>query len=158
MRAQTLDHMFHNLSFQKSADEITLKADEKVTALKAKIEERIKRVAKIREEYGIDDTALIQILTEARKQAQNPRQDKMSYSFTNSAPEGQKMEEKTIGAGAVNNLLTENDFIEAEKDQVARLELISRNLKPIHHYAENGAPYKDQYFTLGYEELKYLGF
>ena len=47
----------------------------------------------------------------------------------------------------------------AEKDQVERLELIARNLKPIVRYASgNGAEIPAEECTLSYEELKYLGF
>lgn len=163
MRAQTLEHMFHHLSFQKTADEITAKVEAKIKKLREKIEERTLRVKRLRDEHGIDDAALIQLLTDARKAAQHPNVEKMSYSFSSnsagsSGSEG-KLEEKTIGAGVVNHLLTENDFIEAEKEQVKRLELIARNLKPLHHYSsETGVAYTDQYFQLSYDELKYLDF
>lgn len=156
-------HMF-NFEFQKSADEIIEKVKTKVVALRAKIEERQGRVTALRKEYGIDDAALIQLLTEARKAMKNGTA-KMSYSLSNvrtfgsDEGGGQITKETVIGAGVVNNLLTENDFIETERDQVRRLELIVRNLKPIKRFANaSGTEIPPDGFSLSYGELEYLGF
>ena len=156
MQPRNIEHLFQNFTYQKPAAEIIVKANEKIISVKAKIEDRAKRVAALRAEYGIDDAALVQLLTAARKNSQAH-----VYSYTTSATGGGegRMEEKAIGAGVVNNLLTENDFIESEKDQVTRLEMIARNLKPIPRYAEgNGAVIPPEDFSLTYEELKFLGF
>lgn len=157
MHAQNLDHMFGHLSFKKTATEIVGAATAKVATVKAKIEERQKRINDLRKEYGIDDAALVQLLTAARKQSQSMQ---FTYSsVSNAQVGGGKMEEKTIGAGVVNNLLTENDFIEGERDQVKALERIIRNLKPIPQYATgNGLALPDAGFTLSTDELDYLGF
>lgn len=155
MHAQTISHMFRGLSFAKSAAEIVEKAKQKITKLNAKIEERQQRVQSLRKEYEIDDAALVQLLTAARNQ------ETATYRYTtsnSSIDAGPKMEEKVVGAGVVNNLLTENDFIEAEKDAIKTLDLIVRNLKPFPQWTENGTSLPDKEFILTQEELIYLGF
>ena len=153
--------MFHHLSFQKSASEIVERATAKAAKTRAKIEERQARVADLRKEHGIDDAALIQLLTAARH-AQKRQDAQMSYNYTSNAVGGGKKgmgEEKTIGAGVVNHLLTESDHIEAERESVERLDLISRNLKPIARFGtDTGASIPPADFALNYEELEFLGF
>lgn len=156
MQARTIDHMFHSLTFNKTASQITSAATKKTSMLRAKIYEREKRIADLRAEYSIDDAALVQLLTAARKQ-----QSAMSFSYnTSNASVGmdKKMEERTVGAGVVNNLLTENDFIQAERDQVKTLELIARNLQDIPRFTSNGNALPAEGFSLTMGELEYLGF
>lgn len=157
MRAQNIDHMFGSLTFTKSADEIKAKATIKIDKIKAKIEERLKRISDLRAEHGIDDAALVQLLQAARKQ-QGAMQ--FSYSTSNVQTGGNaKMEERTIGAGAVNFLMTEHDHVEAERDSVKTLENIVRNLKPIARYSsDTGARIPDAEFVLSTDEIEYLGF
>jgi hypothetical protein len=165
MRAMDITGMFHGLQFTKSASEIVERAKKKATQIKAKIEERQQRIAALRKEYGIDDAALVQLLQQARNQARQEA-SMMSYSYTSNATvgaskggQGGQIEEKLIGAGVVNNLLTENDFIESERKQVATLELIARNLKPIPRFSDgDGKELPPEEFTLSQEELKYLDF
>lgn len=148
-----------NFKYTKPASEIVEKAKTKAAQIRAKIEERQGRIAALRAEYEIDDAALVQLLQAARKQQRS--HDKMSYSYSQSNARvdgGKQMEEKTIGAGVVNNLLTENDFIEAEKEQVKTLDLMIRNLKPIPRFSFNGTTLPEEEFTLTSEELVYLGF
>lgn len=147
---------FSGLHFQKNFSEIIEKANAKISKLKAKIDERIKRIADLRQEYGIDDTALIELLTAARRAQQSMDNMSMSYSYTKSGP--QKPEEATIGAGVVNNLLTENDFIESERDHVRNLEFITRNLKPYKKFSTTGVETVQTEFDLSKDELIYLGF
>lgn len=170
MQAQRIDGMFHGLRFEKTAKEIVDKARAKVTALRGKIAERAERIKKLRAEYEIDDAALIELLTQARKAAQR-REDRATFSYSNStvgASGGDKgPQERTIGAGAVNFLLTESDFLEAEKEQVKRLELIAGNLRDLpdrtlHAMPPGGGGSTDTRpaatFQLTFEELEYLGF
>lgn len=155
MHAKTIDHMF-NFTYRKSSHEIIAKMETKILIVQAKIEDRVQRVAALRAEYGIDDAALVQLLTAARKQA-----GAMKFSYTsNSSVRGgaSEMQERTIGAGAVNNLLTESDFIESERDQVTRMKLVVRNLQPIPAFAANGTPLPDTGFQLSDDEIEYLGF
>jgi len=148
------------LTFQKSASEIKEKLVIKINLLKAKIVERQARIVQARTEYGIDDGALIALLNEARNQSKTFA--KMSYTISSisnsSVPNGSKMEERTIGAGVVNLLLTEGDYIETEKQQVSRLELILRNLRPIESTDTDGIPSNKDAFTLSESDLKYLNF
>lgn len=174
MIAHNINHMFGGLLFEKTAKEIVDKANAKVTSLRAKIAERTERVKRLREEYQIDDAALIQLLTQARNEAKRPGSEKMSYSYSNrlvgasgaasgAAPE----QERVVGAGVVNNLLTETDFIEAEKEQIKRLLLIAANLRDIPDRTLHAMPAgtiagvdsrPPMTFRLSYDELEYLGF
>lgn len=150
--------MFHNFVYEKPSAEIITKAQEKIEALQGKIEERLARVAKIRKEYEITDQALVEILTQAR----GAQREKMSFTYS-SAPSTQGLrEERSIGAGVVNNLLTENDYIESERKQAKRLGLIVRNLQDrpdeTIHVVAVGAERPLRGHALSEEELEYLGF
>jgi len=153
MMPNETDRMF-SFKFEKNASEIAEKAKAKTLALKAKIEERQRRIAELREAHGIDDAALVDLLTQARR---NDRA--VTFQYTSNAPANKKgPEERTIGAGVVNNLLTENDFIEADKASVKRLEILGRNLRPLSRITSNGTRYEENGFPLSYEELEFLGF
>lgn len=143
--------------YEKTSSAIIEKATAKATSLKAKIEERQAQIAALRKEHGIDDAALVQLLTAARQQQRNAA---VNYSYTSNAAAGggAKMEERTIGAGVVNHLLTENDFIETDKESVKKLELVVRNLRPLTRYANNGTAYTVDEFRLSDEEIRFLGF
>ena len=147
---QQIHNMF-NFSFEKPSVDIIAAAKKKIDSIHSKIKEREHRVARVREEYKIDDKALIELLTQARKAA---GAGVMSYSVSNSAV-GSKMTEDviTVAAGVVNHLLTENDFIEGEKSQAEKLEVIVRNLADIAD--DNGKP---RGHRLSFDELRFLGF
>lgn len=139
----------------KTVNEIKEAAKAKLKVLQDKIVEREKRLADLRAEYNIDDAALVQLLTAAS------RANSMSYSYTNktvSEKGEESIEERTIGAGVVNHLLTENDFVEAEKASVKELELIVRNIRPLQKYSANGTLYEQSEFQLNEDQLEYLGF
>jgi len=169
-------NMFTSLSFTKPASEIIEKMKDKVERLKAKIEERTKRIIDLRVEYGIDDAALIGLLQAARRDQMNANASR-SYSYMGAtgapmmlaslfnnagAPVGPvggvTHESRVVGAGVVQNLMTEQDAIESERDQIGTLEMTIRNLKPIPRYSADGVMLPEQEFPLSREELKYLGF
>jgi restriction endonuclease Mrr len=144
-----------NMRFEKTANEIKEKAKIKMDALATKIAGRQIRVSKLREEYGIDDGALVQLLTAARRQ---DGAERFSYYSNEPVRSGERIEERTIGAGVVNNLLTESDFIEADKANIKRLRLIVNNIRPRNKVTLNGVMYEEDVFPLDYEELEFLGF
>lgn len=149
-----VEHMF-SFVFEKPSAEIVEKAKIKADCLRSKIEERQIRIAKLREEYKVTDAILVDLLTQARN-AQRRGEAKMSYSVQNTAARtGGINDEVVIGAGVVNNLLTESDFIEAEKTQVKRLDLIIRNLRDLPRERNSTM---ERGHVLSYEELEYLGF
>ncbi len=159
MRADNMEHAFR-FHYVKSSADIKAKMQDKITALKTKITEREKRIQDARAEYGITDDVLIKLYEQARKQAKSEDQGlgKMSYSVSNviRKTDGNMTEELfTIGAGVVNMLLTEGDFLESERSSIKRLELIIRNLQdlPSHH-----APYAIEGHELTEAELSWLGF
>lgn len=149
MHARDINRNFQGLSFSKPAAVIIEAAKKKREEVTSKIAERRTRIAAVREEYDISDADLIELLMTARQQAERERYEYMSSS---------NQERKSIGAGAVNSLLTEHDFIKAEEEAVKRLELIARNLKPIERFAPgNAAPLPPEEFKLSYDDLEYLG-
>jgi hypothetical protein len=158
MEAQRTDRMF-NFTYEKSSAEIIDKASSKVDVLAAKVEERGHRVAKLRDEYGIDDKAMAQ-LYQQRFEMEREHRQASHYNYSTAAiVNGEKrMEEKTVGAGVVNDLFTENDFIKAEQDSIERLNTIVRNLRGLPRVTQNGNVYKSDSYALNYEELEFLGF
>ena len=160
------EDMFESFTYEKPSVEIKEKAKAKIADLEDKIKDREARVARIRQEYGITDQALVDILTQARS-AQ--RDNRTSFTYKTSLGNGvttaqtaQGPEERTIAAGTINNLLTENDFIEAERKQVKRLQLIVRNLKdlpdPNVRVVSPGETRPLRGPSLREDELEYLGF
>lgn len=147
---KSVENILHGISIEKTSTEIRDAVAHKAHELQRKIAEREKRVAQLREEYGIDDKALIQLLTAARTQS------RQAYAYTTSAASGGSMEERTIGAGVVNNLLTESDFVEQEKLTVERLQLIERNIRPIPARTQDGVLYECDSFTVSYADLEFL--
>lgn len=147
-------HMFGNFTFEKTVDEILTAVAEKIDSLKAKINDRMERVVRIRKEFDISDADLISLLSQANQDAVSNRQLATSLSYNlNSGGET-----KIVQAGVVQNLLTEQQLIEQEKDSVTRLSLIERNLRPITHFADNGKEYTQNMFRLSEAEIEYLGF
>lgn len=157
MHVQAITHLF-NFRYQKSSEDIRSACKTKIVAVRAKIEEREARIRRIREEYRITDAALVDILAQARQ----TRNAQVMYRYTSKgagprshagAGDIDDDEEVMIGAGVVNNLLTERDFIDGEREQVRKLELIVRNLRdlPDDEGVVQGHP-------LTNEELEFLGF
>jgi len=159
MKVQDAEHLFHNFTFEKSSKDIVAAATRKRDTVLTKIHEREERLAKIRNEYKITDAALIDIMRQARQQTAS---NAVSYSFSNGVPssvpsrDGRGLTEETItiGAGVVNNLLTEQDFIEGEREQIKRLELVIRNLADLPTGFEGAI----RGHRLSYVELEFLGF
>lgn len=149
MQVQEIGSML-NFKYTKTNAEILDKAKLKVAAVRHKISEREGRIAKIREEYKITDAQIIDMLAKQRK---NSRDNMSSYSYT--AGNGQEV---TIGAGTINNLLTERDYIEGERAHVEKLDMIIRNLKEAIHYAPDGKRFTTDTQTLSCSEIEYLGF
>jgi len=59
----------------------------------------------------------------------------------------------------VQNLLTEQQLIEQERDLVTKLQMVIRNLRPVVHYAsDTGARYEVDSFPLSESDLDFLGF
>jgi hypothetical protein len=152
MQVQRIDNMF-SFTFQKSSAEIVEKATAKANSIRAKIGERERRLAKVRAEYKITDAAIIDLLQRARSAAGNAM---ANYSTSVRDEEGH-IEEVTIGAGVINLLLTENDFIEGEKTQVDRLDTIAKHLTDV-VVIQNGTAVIQKQHPLSYAELKFLGF
>ncbi len=154
MKVQDISHLFSRFQYTKSSTEIVEKMKVKMIALRQKIAERTERIAKVRAEYKITDAVLVDLLQQAR--AASRRDALMSYSSKQKHEGSTGTEEDlVIGAGVVNQLLTENDFIEGETSQASRLELIIRNLKDAERQWSGGRALG---WELSEDELRYLGF
>lgn len=152
MQVQSIDRMF-NFTFEKSANDIIGAAVAKATAIRTKIEERGVRIKKMREEHKITDAVLIDIQQQMRA---NERAMATVYNSTVKSDGGGEFT-VSVGAGVINFILTEYDFISGEKEQVEHLDLMTRNLQDIKRRTANGIEYIEL-FKLSYDELKFLGF
>lgn len=147
MHVQSLSGMF-NFTFEKTSEEIVAAATRKRDSIRTKIGERESRIANIRSEYKITDESMINMLAKARQQ------NELHYNNSSAIPANAMTEGNvTIGAGIVNMLLTERDFIEGEKAQVEKLDVIVRNLRDLPNDKGGVRGHR-----LSYEELRYLGF
>ncbi len=163
---QNVEHMF-NVTFEKPAADVRKRVDTKASQIKAKIEERQARIAKLRKEYDIDDAAMVQLLQALRRDEQLHGSGIGTYSYSSASnaqvAHGSSKTEMTIGAGAVKNLMTEGDAIDSERAHVRKLELLSRNVEDRPNYgiasyngSESERPVKG--IALSYEELEFLGY
>lgn len=144
-----------NFKYEKSSADIITAAGKKIVQISAKIKEREARIVKAREEYGITDAVLIDLLAQARNQVASNLAN-MTYQYTSSKQrdDGTVVQDQAvIGAGIISMLMTERDAIAAEKDQVSKLKLVARNLEDLRdeHNIVRG-------HELTSEELVYLGF
>jgi hypothetical protein len=133
-----VSQVFTSQQYEKTGLALITAFNAKVEKLKAKIEERTVRINTVREQYKIDDKALIELLLEAQR---NPSAN--SYS---TRAVGAGREEVVLAAGVVQNILTEHRAIEGEKEQVDKCERVVRNLN------------KDATYRVEYDDLVYLGF
>jgi hypothetical protein len=157
MNCLEIDHML-NFIYEKTSSEIIEKAKAKRVAVLAKIEERKDRIRRTRAEFGITDEVLIDLLQQARADSRNVRSTYMSKSKrANAGLADEATEEVVVPAGVVNNLMTEQDLISGEIDQVAKLDLVIRNLvdRPDERRGQEG---KVCGHRLSNDELVYLGF
>lgn len=155
MQVQNIDRMFNNFTYEKSASEVVAAAKKKREEVSNKIEERQRRIRKMREEHKITDAVLIDIQNQMRADAQ--RGMAAQYTSNTASDDDGRGETVTVGAGVINFILTEQDFIGGEKAQVERLDLMVRNLRDVERRTASGTPYVEL-FCLSYEELKFLGF
>ncbi len=156
MHPQNVHHMF-DFTYQKTTFQILDKANRKIAAIEAKIAERRTRIAKTMNEYGITDAAMNDILVQLHANRQR-KVEVLQYTTnvaSSESPEGPK--EVTIGAGVVNLILTEQEYISAEKSQLAKLQMISRNLGPVTTVTPGGRIEVDKH-QLSYDELTFLDF
>lgn len=148
MQAQRIDHLFSGFTFMKSSNEIITAANNKIAHLQGKIEKRETSLKKLKSDHGVDDATMTNILLAMRQQA-----GAQSYTV-NKMNNGRVTDEQvTVSAGVINNILTEQDGILADKASLEKLQVIARNLKDL--------PDKDGKFyghQLDYNELVYLGF
>jgi hypothetical protein len=155
--------MFGSLEFVKTTAELLPAFERKTLALRAKIEERIGRIDRMRKDYDIDDAALIAVLQETAHRLKNDDGrgafgSTISYRVSNAGVPGAGDEERVIGVGVCKGLLSEQESLASERESADRLDLIVRNLKPIAAYSEDGTLLPHLGFHLTFDELLFLGF
>jgi hypothetical protein len=156
MASPSTARMFRNFTYRKPMADVREAMEGKIDQVKAKIAERKERIALIRKEFSISDQDLIELLTQSANQmVSNRLVNTASMSYSMSAPEG---EQRLIGAGVVQNLLTEQALIDEEKAALKQLARIVRNLSPYTMVSETGIEYTVRTVELTPEELEYLGF
>jgi len=147
-------HMFNSLVYEKTVDEIKAAMEKKIESLKAKVTDREARITRIRKEFDITDAEMINLLAQAANEMVSNRVvATMSYNLNTTGPDP-----KIVQAGVVQNLLTEKNLIQQEKDSIEQMSLIVRNLRPVHRFAQDGTEYTQDTFTLREDELDFLGF
>lgn len=134
-----------NVTFKKSGMEIVVAATHKCDALTAKVNKRMERVHKLREENNIDDAALAELYRlAARNEARGG-----TYALSNARvlnSQSQNEEVRHIPVSVVSAIQSEMDNIENEREQQQRLDLIVRNID------------RDVLHTVTHFDLEYLGF
>ena len=154
--------MFRGVSYNKfTSAALRAAMERKVQNVKAKIEERKVRIAKIREENSITDAMLSDMVIQYMQDQQRGQQ---RVSYSNSAqPNPQKKQEDgtvVVPAGVIANIITEKGLIESESSEVKKMTLILRNLRDtLPHVGDNGLLVeRPAVHTLTDEEIEYLGF
>ena len=156
MGSPSARHMFNNLLFSKSVDEILGKIVIKIASLREKIREREARIIRIREEYTISEADMTKLFAQANAER---NMGSMTYNIQNSPVPGQDTPEvRIIPAGIVQNLIVEQNLINSEGDAITKLERVKRNLRPVPHFATDGSVYTQTEFVLSEDELDFLGF
>ena len=152
MQVQNISHMF-SLNFELTTQELKDACTRKEREIRAKIEEREGRVTRVRSEYKITDAVLVDLLTQAR--AANKRNDAMTNYTSNAQIVNNEGEFTmvTVGAGVVNMLMTERDFIDGERSQADKLALIARSLR---NFTDDRGIARSSH-RVSYEELRFLG-
>jgi hypothetical protein len=156
-----------HFGYQKTVEEMQEKIGTKAEAVKAKIAEREQRIKDLRKAHELSDQDLIQIYAQAAQAAHEGR-NQNTYSI-GSAPVGAggsagyaaagSSDERIIGAGVVQNFLSESGLIETEKEDLKKLLSLQRNLRPMTHFSsDTGVSYVDYFVSVTEEDLEYLGF
>ena len=155
-----------HFSYQKTVEEMQEKIGTKADAVKAKIAEREQRIKDLRKAHELSDQDLIQIYAQAAQAAREGR-NQNSYSISSAAvgagtagyAAAGSSDERLIGAGVVQNFLSESGLIETEKEDLKKLLSLQRNLRPMTHFSsDTGVSYVDSFVSVTEEDLEYLGF
>lgn len=130
------------VEYKKEGREVREKLYAKIAELQTKIEERKARIAKARDEHGIDDTALVVLLQRYIARQRAGSVGTLSYRNDKTGREAE------VEAGVVAQLQTEQAALDNEAEQVAKLQRVARNIP------------RDASVTvaLSYDDLVYLGY
>lgn len=127
--------MFRGVTYNRFTTAVVReKMEAKITALRAKVEERRGRVTKLMEEHSITSEMLSDMVIQYMKD-QDRGTSRMSYNMASVAsgsavgPDLRSKTEVVVPAGAVSNIVTEKNLIESETEEAKRMVLIVRNLR-----------------------------
>ena len=145
-----------NLTFTKTSEEIRSAVASKLVRIRAKITERELRITNLRASYEITDADMIQLLSQQARDNSNAFSNAPIAMSTYSVGAGDQA--RIVGAGVVQNLVTEQSLIEQEREQIERLEMIHRNLRPISRVSATGTAFTVDAFEISHSDLEFLGF
>jgi len=124
------DSMFRGVHYNTlTTPALREKMENKVLAVLRKIDERILRIKRLREEHGLSEAQMVEVVMRYRN---DQAKGKTVPAYSNSSVPTQgavATTEKFVPAGVLANAATEWDLIESERAEVERMKLILRNLK-----------------------------
>jgi hypothetical protein len=135
VKVQDISRMFE-FTFQKTTTDIRHAARKKITAIQAKIEERQARIKALRAEHKITDAVLNDILSQMRATTNAAALIQYTSSVTTDAGSAETV---IVGAGAVNFLLTEQDYIEGERSPTQRKPVCSTRTSTTNSVTRNSS-------------------
>lgn len=147
-----VDRLFQRVNYRtKTSGELRAAMTEKVGLLRTSMEEREARMRQIRDEYSLDAERLAVLVMRYQE-------GKNSVSYQNQGP---GTSGGLVPAGVIANLVREREMIDSEHDQIAKLELILRNMRDdeLYHDPRTGeVKTRPALHQLTDQELEYLGF
>lgn len=134
---------------------------DKVLRIKAKIEERQARLARLAQDNNLAPAQVSDVLAQYH-QDKSRGGARQFYTIPVGGEGGgaEAVSEAFVPAGVVSNIVTEKDLIAQETNEIRKLELIVRNLRDNEH-AENPTTgeiiLREAVHTLTDDEMEYLG-
>lgn len=157
-----IGRMFGGVTYnQFTSTQVKEKMVAKVAVLSTQITDREGRIEREMAEHHLTAEVLADILMQYMRDREKGRE---AQSYSNSIqPQraGAPVREVTVQAGVLAKLVTERDLIASAREEIARLELIARNLRPRRYanHPQTGEAIEPLVFhTLSDADMEYLGF
>ncbi len=146
------DSLFHEVRYaQKTTAEVRASMERKIEEIEARVGDRELRVERLRAEHDIDAERLAVLVMRFQESGGSVSYDR----------QGNKPGEKLVPAGVIANLVRERKMIDSERDQLAKLALILRNLQDeeLYEHPRTGERMsRPAVHELSDRDLEYLGF
>lgn len=134
----------------KSSEEIRAALTRRIEEVTSFVQRREQRIAKLRADYNINAEQLVQLIMRFER--------KGSEGFVNY---NHQPGEQTIPVGVIKNIISEQEMIENEQQQLKKMNLIQRNLRDteLYHTEDTGETRERRCIHyLDDADLEYLGF